>query len=161
MGVRFYPDLPRVYLDMDGPLADFDLYCQLKGLNPKEAKRYSGTYLSLPPTVDAIDAVEFLISKRNLDLFVLSKIPSENPGAATEKHFWLERHLPALASRLILSPDKGCVGSKRDFLVDDHPEWANADKFPGEIITFKTISNKSGHTWTQILEYFATRLQPH
>lgn len=154
MGVRTYPNLPRIYLDMDGPLADFDHYCQLRGFDPKEAKLYSGTYLNLPPTYGALEGVAELLAKPNLFIFVLSKIPSGNPGAATEKHFWLERHLPRLAQRLILSPDKGCIGTERDFLVDDHPEWANAHTFPGTILKFKTSSSDTGHDWNSILQSF-------
>jgi hypothetical protein len=151
MGVRIYPDLPRVYLDMDGPLANFDLYCQERKLDPHQAKLYSGTYLNLPPTEGAIEAVRKLLKRSHLFLFVLSKIPSGNPGAATEKHFWLERHLPELSKRLILSPDKGCFGTARDYLIDDHPEWANAHNFPGTIFKFKTSPVDVGYDWPHLL----------
>lgn len=136
---------------MDGPLADFDLYCTQRGLDPKEAKRYSDTYLNLPPTKGAIEHVAELLEMNKLYLFVLSKIPAENPGAATEKHFWLERYFPPLASRLILSPDKGCVGTPRDFLVDDHPEWANAHNFPGTILHFGSPTCRN---WGDVLSFF-------
>ena len=49
---------------------------------------------------------------------------------------WLNKHLPILEDHIIVTPDKGCIGTKRDFLIDDHPEWANAHKFPGKIIKF-------------------------
>lgn len=153
MGVRTYPDLPRVYLDMDGPLADFDKYCVSGGLDPAHAKLYSGTYLNLPPTDGAIEGVKTLLTMSKIDIFVLSKIPSGNPGAATEKHFWLERHIPQLSNRLILSPDKGCVGSERDFLIDDHPEWANAHNFKGTIITFKMLPE----SWPNITAFFGVK----
>jgi 5'(3')-deoxyribonucleotidase len=151
---------------MDGPLADFDLYCQIKKLDPQVAKKYSGTYLNLAPTTGSIEAVEVLTSMKNLDVFVLTKIPSENHGAATEKHIWLERYFPTLVKHLIISPDKGCVGTKRDFLIDDHPEWANAHNFSGEIITFQVVitphaAKPPGLTWPEILEYISIRLTPH
>lgn len=149
MGVRVYPDLPRIYLDMDGPLADFDSYCAQRGLDPEHAK--SGTYLNLPITKGAIEGVIELLELRRFDIFVLSKIPSENPGAATEKHFWLERHFSPLAKKLILSPDKGCVGKPRDFLVDDHPEWANAHNFPGTMIHFGIQPFRG---WSDIILFF-------
>jgi 5'(3')-deoxyribonucleotidase len=57
----------------------------------------------------------------------LSKIPAENPHSATEKMLWVREHFPYLGDKIILTPDKGCVGSQRDFLIDDHPEWANAN----------------------------------
>lgn len=151
MGVRVYPDLPRIYLDMDGPLADFDKYCVQRGYEPEQAKKYSGTYLNLPPTTGSLETVIELLEMHRFDIFVLSKIPSENPGAATEKHFWLERFFPPLAKKLILSPDKGCVGTPRDFLVDDHPEWANAHNFPGTILHFGSIECRN---WGDVLNFF-------
>lgn len=146
MGIREYEDIPRIYLDMDGPLSDFDSYCAVNGFDPEQAKLYSGTYLNLQPTEDAIESVKILKSIKNFDLFVLSKIPRLNPGAATEKHFWLQRYFPVLADRLILSPDKGCIGTYRDLLIDDHPEWANAKNFPGTVIGFGKQHNTNWRT---------------
>lgn len=140
---------------MDGPLADFDLYCLDLGLDPSHAKLYCGTYLHLPVTDHALEAVERLTSDTRWDVFVLSKIPSGNPGAATEKHFWLRKYFPTLEKKLILSPDKGCVGSSRDILIDDHPEWANAHNFPGTIIKFD--SSHPLAAWKQILSRLTVR----
>lgn len=135
MGTRKYPDTPRVYLDMDGPLADFDAAYKAHGLEPKHFKRVAGAYLNLPVVPGALEAVRF-IETLNLQVFLLTKIPSCNPYAATEKLLWVEKHLPALADKVIISSDKGAVGTSRDFLVDDHPEWANADNFPGQVLLF-------------------------
>jgi 5'(3')-deoxyribonucleotidase len=81
---------------------------------------------------------------------VCTKIPSKNPYAAAEKLIWMSKHLHILHDRVIITPDKGCIGTKRDYLIDDHPEWANAHNFEGTILKFtKTFG------WPQILEYFA------
>ena len=138
---------------MDGPLADYDSYCSELGIEPEEAKLLSVTYLHLFPTEGAIKGVKALETLGYYP-FVLSKIPSRNPGAATEKHHWLHRYFPSLKHRLILSPDKGCIGTARDLLIDDHPEWANAHNFPGEILTFKTTTNQ-GQTWDEIIDFLS------
>ena len=155
MSVKVYRDVPRVYLDMDGPLAEFDGYCKKINLEPNVAKLLDDTYPSLLPTEGSIEAVHKLLAMDKLDVFVLTKIPSKNLGAASDKLRWLDRYLPMLVPRLIVSPDKGCVGTARDYLVDDHPEWANAHNFPGRVMTFKTASG--GMTWDEILAYFNTR----
>lgn len=78
---------------------------------------------------------------------MMTKIPSENPYAASEKLMWMHHHLPEIEDHIIITPDKGCVGSSKDFLVDDFPEWANAHNFPGTVIQFggvrKTFIDKS------------------
>lgn len=136
MGVRTYPNTPRVYLDMDGPLANFDKAALEHGMSPSHFKRVAGAYLGLAPTPGAKDAVAAMLAA-GLQVFALTKTPKSNPYAATEKLLWIREHFPDLDDKVIISSDKGAVGTARDFLVDDHPEWANADKFPGKIVHFK------------------------
>ena len=136
MGVRNYPDIPRVYFDMDGVLADFEAGARRQGMAPKHYKRVAGAYLDLPLVPGAGEALETLHAAGFL-LFALTKIPSQNPYAATEKLLWAQRYAPILGDHIIVSPDKGAVGTARDFLIDDHPEWANAHNFPGTVIHFK------------------------
>lgn len=135
MGVRTYPDLPRVYVDMDGVIAAFEAAARARGITPAQLKLQRGAYLGLQVIPGAKEALRDL-AQLDVDIFVLTKIPSGNVYAATEKLLWIERHFPELHDRVIITSDKGCVGKERDFLIDDHPEWANADQFPGTIITF-------------------------
>lgn len=151
MGKREYPDLPRVYIDLDGPCADFDRHCALTGLTPAKAKMIPGAYKSLPVTPGAIVAVNYLLTLKEIDVWLLSKIPSKNFLSATEKFQWAYKNFPPLAFKLILSPDKGCVGRYQDFLIDDHPEWANANNFPGRVLKFKTMQNNDGFNWNEII----------
>lgn len=136
---------------MDGPCADYDLYCRTTGQKPDEAKLIRGTYAALPVTPGAIEAISQLIAMKGVDTWLLSKIPSENFLSATEKFQWTARVFPSLADKLILSPDKGCVGTYLDFLIDDHPEWANATNFPGRVLKFKTMQNNDGFNWNEII----------
>lgn len=135
MGVRTYPDRPRVYVDMDGVIADFEGALRAHGLTPGELKIKRGAYQALPIIEGAKEALHAFI-RMGLEVFGLTKIPGSNPYAATEKLLWIAAHFPELHDRVIITPDKGCVGTPRDFLIDDHPEWANADKFAGTIVRF-------------------------
>lgn len=135
MAERHYPDIPRVYFDMDGVLADFERSAHEHSMDPAHFKRVAGAYLDLPVVPGALEALGS-IERAGFLVFVLTKIPASNPYAATEKLLWARRHLPALEDRIIITPDKGAVGRSRDFLIDDHPEWANARNFPGTLLHF-------------------------
>lgn len=148
MGVMTYPNKPRVYLDMDGVLADFDRAAHEHGMDPAHFKRVAGAYFGMEPVPGAIEAVRQMEAMGFLT-FGLTKIPRSNPYAATEKLLWARHHFPSIADRIIISPDKGAVGTARDFLVDDHPEWANANNFPGTVIRFEG-------DWSAVLGAMAT-----
>lgn len=135
MGVRKYKDVRRVYFDMDGVLADFERAFTDAGLTVKEFKLKQGSYLSIPTMKGALEAVELAL-ELGFEIFALTKIPTKNPHSATEKIIWLNDNFPQFGDHIILSPDKGVVGKPVDILIDDHPEWANADKFPGHIVKF-------------------------
>lgn len=144
MGVRTYSKIARVYLDMDGVLADFEASAAHNQSTPSSFNRVAGAYRSLAPTAGAVAAVRSL-ETAGLLVFALTKIPRLNPYAATEKILWLSEHFPSLEDRVIITPDKGCVGTTEDFLVDDHPEWANAHSFSGSVIHFV---GRSDVAWT-------------
>lgn len=149
MGSRTYPDTPRVYFDLDGVLADFVRAAQEHGIDPAHFKRVAGAYLSLPLMAGAVEAVE-RAQNLGLQVFALTKIPTSNPYAATEKLLWIRTHLPALDDKVIISSDKGAVGTARDFLIDDHPQWANAKNFPGTLIHFK-------NDWEEVFQVLERR----
>jgi 5'(3')-deoxyribonucleotidase len=158
MSVREYPDIPRIFVDMDGPTADFERGMNEHNLPASKFKLIPGTYINLHPTPGAIDAIHALM---DLGFFVimLTKIPSENPYSATEKIMWIYKHIPRIEDHIIISPDKGCVGTEHDFLIDDHPEWANAHNFVGTVVKFGgdvDIQHSHIHcpNWRTILQYF-------
>lgn len=125
----------RIYLDMDGVLADFDAVSKQRNIPPKEMKMIQGIYQLLPVFPGARDGVKALLNTP-YDIWILTKTPDKNPYAATEKLLWANVHFPELKYKVLISPDKGAVGDTGDVLVDDHPEWANAKNFGGTVIHF-------------------------
>ncbi|MEG0870426.1 MAG: hypothetical protein RSG77_25805, partial [Hafnia sp.] len=93
MGVRNYPDTPRVFLDMDGPLADFEKAVELENSSIEHHKRIAGAYARMPLTPGAKQALATIIELK-FEPFSLTKIPRSNPYAATEKLLWVQQNLP-------------------------------------------------------------------
>jgi 5'(3')-deoxyribonucleotidase len=140
--VENFDKVPRIYLDLDGPLADYEKAAMLAGVHPKDAKKIKHFYRDLPVTEGARLSFNYLLSVSELstvkfEIWCLTKCPKENVYSATDKLLWIDENFPEIGSqRVILSRDKGVVGTRNDLLVDDHPEWANAMSFPGTVIKF-------------------------
>jgi len=161
MSVRDYPDVARIYVDMDGVVADFERAFTEAGQHPKQFKLVPGAYVNLHPIPGAVEGIHKLL-ELGFDVFMLTKIPSENPYAASEKFLWMYKHLPIIEDKIIISADKGAVGTERDFLIDDHPEWANAHSFPGTVIKFggEPDSTKAADhhpDWSSLVAMFTQR----
>ncbi len=147
MGKREYKDVPRVYVDMDGVLADFDSECTNSSMKPSELKLIPGIYRNLDVIPGAVNAIEKIV-EMGYEVWALTKPPSKNPSAASEKIEWMYENFPVFKDRIIITPDKGAVGESRDFIIDDHPEWANVEKFRGTIIKFE-------NNWEYIVDYLS------
>lgn len=149
--------MPRVFLDMDGVIVDFDAYrrqlqaeldakvaaCpgEYAGLNGAplitgdDIKRMPNAYESMPPIDGAIAGVRSLIGM-GFDVWLATKPPTGIAHAYAGKAAWVFKYLPELSRKLILTHDKGLLGCGSDFLVDDRPHRANCCEFPGAIIGF-------------------------
>lgn len=140
---------PRfIFLDQDGPLANFAVAAQIRGIDPLDAKMLPGFYRSLPLTPGAKEAVQEMHTWHDVHVFIATKIPDHNPLAATEKIQWLHEHLPELEERIIVTPNKACIGTARDFLVDDRAHKADAQYFPGTFLHFGTAPHEG---WEQVM----------
>lgn len=147
MGVVSYKNVCRIYLDMDGVVADYDQACLDNGVTPKLYKRLAGAFIDLSPIEGCDVAVRFFDSI-GFDVWFLTKPPTNNIYAASEKLAWINKYFPEHIGKVIITCDKGCVGTQKDYLIDDHPEWANASNFPGTVIKFDT-------DWMTFLRKFA------
>ncbi len=147
---------PRfIFLDQDGPLADFAVAADRAGLTPVEAKMLPGFYRGLPLTPGAREAVAEMHTWDDVHVFIATKIPDRNPLAATEKIQWLHEHFPELEERIIVTPNKACIGTSRDFLVDDRAHKADAGFFPGMFLHFGTAPYQD---WSAVMAVLRQQL---
>ena len=134
----------NVFIDSDGPIADFDHDLKKSGLTADKFKHLPGTYLWLPITGGAEQGLAQLkaLDDRNLiKVWIATKTPSNSPYAYTEKVLWYRRNFPWLEDRIILTHDKSVLGTKDDLLLDDRPHKANASLFPGTFVLFRPDEN--------------------
>ena len=147
----------NVFVDSDGPVADFDYDLRKSGMHTDDFKHVPGTYLWLPVTkgaVEALHSLKILDDSNQLRVWIATKTPSHNPYAYTEKVLCYRRNFPWLEDRVILTHDKSLLGSEGDLLIDDRPHKANADKFRGTFVYFdpQTPHNSWHHALNQIVE---------
>jgi hypothetical protein len=122
-----------VYLDLDGVLANIH---EKIGFNtsyddtPVEIS-LKGFYRNLNVMKGAYEFVQWCLDYEEIDLYIATKIPRNNPYAATEKILWVEKHFGELSKKVFITPDKTkLIG---DFLIDDDPKW---ETFEGNFVRF-------------------------
>lgn len=141
----------RIFIDMDGVLADFGRLKRELGMESDEMKRMPGAYARLQPIPGALEAVRSLIGM-GYECWVATKPPTGVPHAYADKAEWVLRHLPELKRRIIITHDKGLLGDECDYLIDDRPHKANCEMFPGVLVRFI-----GGVTWADVLAMFRLR----
>jgi len=150
----------RIYLDMDGVLAD--LGKGAKGHSEGNKSEYKenpddipGVFRNLPPIAGAIEAVNKLLDCKKFDLFILTTAPWDNPSAWSDKRLWIEQHFSnSFRKKMIITHRKDLLIG--DYLIDDRT--ANgASEFKGEHIYFgwDYINKKENKypTWQSVLDY--------
>jgi hypothetical protein len=132
----------RVFLDMDGVLADFERLrreTETQGyfthLTGDMLKHIPGAFASMQPIPGAIAGVKVLIGK-GFDVWVASKPATGLPHTYSEKAGWILRWFPELKRKIILTHDKGLLGCAEDYLVDDRVHKANCAAFRGRLLHF-------------------------
>jgi hypothetical protein len=134
------PALINVYIDSDGPVADFDKALKASGMHADDFKHLPGIYLWLDITAGAAEGIARLKAFDDaglLRVWIATKTPSGSPYAYTEKVLWYRRLFPWLEDRVILTHDKHLLGTEHDWLLDDRPHKANASKFRGAFFLFR------------------------
>lgn len=139
---------PRVFIDMDGVVVDFDAFKTAHNLTGDQVKKMRGAYLSMPAIPGALDAVRSLIGM-GYEVWLATKPPTGVPHAYSDKVAWVLEYLPELKRRIIITHDKGLLGGPDDFLCDDRPHKANCEAFTGTLLRFV-----DGYHWPEALAHF-------
>ena len=144
---------PILYLDMDGPLVDFDSgVAHCASFEEKECiMNTPGFFENLPPAEGALEAVDWLI--QHFECFILTTTPWDAPHSGMEKRLWVDKHLPNyFYKRLITSHFKNLnIG---DYLVDDRTK-NGAGEFTGELILY---GSEKFPDWASIVAYLKTKV---
>jgi 5'(3')-deoxyribonucleotidase len=148
----------NVFVDSDGPVADFRADLVKSGLPIEQFKYVPGIYLWLPITSGAEYSLSILKEyddKNLLRTWILTKTPKGSPYAYTEKVLWYRRNFPWLEDRVVLAHDKSLLGTADDILFDDRPHKGNASLFRGTFVLFK--EDDPVQSWAELLNTVAGR----
>jgi 5'(3')-deoxyribonucleotidase len=132
-------EVPNIFIDSDGVIADFDKALIESGLTADNFKHVEGAYLFLdvmPHATEALSKLRFLEESGLIKVWILTKTPTFCPHSYTEKILWYRKHFPWLENRVILSQDKSLLGDHNDFLIDDRPHKGNVHLFKGTFWLF-------------------------
>ncbi len=147
-----------LWLDMDGVIADYELGAAAAGIEPDQFLNEPGAFRDLALMPYAYDAVHRLKDHLGLHrLKFLSKPADERWDASClEKLDWMAEHFPSIPqSHIHLVKDKATRGMADDLLVDDHPEWSNAENFPGHVLKFE-----GPHSWAKVFHHVGLTSHP-
>lgn len=143
-------DKQRFFVDMDGTVAVF------KEVDTLETLYEEGYFKTLAPIPNVINAVKEIIKNYpNIEVNILSALPSDSKYAATEKDEWLDKYLPEVDKNhrifTICGEDKKnfIEGGVRetDFLLDDYTKNLTLWQPPARGIKILNGINHSNGTW--------------
>ena len=139
---------PKIFIDMDGVIVDFDAYRDALGISGDIVKAMPDAYYNMEPIPGAINAVG-LLSKMGYDVYLATKPPTGVAHAYQDKVRWVLKHMPFLDRKIIITHNKGLLGDEHDYLIDDRPHAAFCDDFKGTFIYFRGVDH-----WNVIVDYF-------
>lgn len=135
---------PRIYIDMDRTLVDYDKgFAKWRGeMEFPQSKQ--GFWYNLEPLPGAIESFKFLESK--YDVWILTRPSFHNLNCYNEKAQWVRDNLGFDAQvKTILCGNKSLV--KGEFLIDDH----NKDGQPEFEGVWIQIGNKEYPDWPSVI----------
>ena len=145
-----------VYIDLDGVIVDLigEMHHELKNTSqtfedPTDIIDHSETiFLNAKPIPDALEAITEL--EKHFDVYILSTAPWHNIHSWSQKRIWVEKHLPTMYKKLILTHHKNQLMG--NYLIDDRLKNGVAD-FKGEHIH---IFQEDFPTWQSVLDHILT-----
>lgn len=142
-----------LYIDLDGVIVDligelnFELEnSTIKYNDPTDLIDDSETiFLNAKPIPHALESIEEL--EKHFDVYILSTAPWHNINAWFQKRIWVEKYLPSMFKKLILTHHKNqLIG---DYLIDDRTK-NGAGEFKGEHLH---IFTEKYPDWQSIIDY--------
>ena len=142
-------DKQRLFVDMDGTLAEFKTVDTLETLYEKDY------FLHLKPNENVLGAIKQLIADNDFDVYILSAYLTDSRYALEEKNAWLDKYLPELPQekRLFVpcGTDKSVAvpGLIRpdDYLLDDYTKNLSEWEPPAKGIKLINGINHTNGTW--------------
>lgn len=125
---------PRAYVDLDDVVADYMKAKVASKLSYSDFNAADGSFRNLEVMKDSHKGLA-LLTELGYEVWVCTRPPSKVPQAWADKASWILEHFPFLAGRVIMTPDKGCIGQEGDLLIDDSPASNNGINFRGTLIT--------------------------
>ncbi|MET3731309.1 5' nucleotidase, NT5C type [Moheibacter stercoris] len=146
-----------IYIDLDGVIVDLigELYQELPQVSlelkePTDWIDHSETiFLNAKPVAHSLEAVAEL--EKHYDVYILSTAPWANIHSWSQKRIWVEKHLPTMFKKLILTHHKHLL--KGDYLIDDRTK-NGASEFTGKHIH---IFSEAYPSWESVLEELIPR----
>lgn len=150
-----------VYIDLDGVVVDLMLEVQhelssensLYKMEEELIDASETVFLNSPPIPDALEAIAEL--EKHYEVFILSTAPWLNVHAWSQKRLWIEKHLPSMYKRLILTHRKDLLLG--DYLIDDRTNNGAAE-FSGEHIHIFHPDSKYPD-WESVLNYLVPKIK--
>jgi 5'-nucleotidase len=143
----------RIYVDMDGTIADFYGAVEKRRLLAETTQEKSwpqskiGFFLNLEPIEGAIEAINFL--NKQYDVWFLTRPSFMNIHSYSEKASWIQKYFGMEGlKKLILCGNKSLL--KGDYLIDDTDVDGQLE-FEGNFIK---IGSKEFPNWSEILKLF-------
>ena len=142
-------DRQRLFVDMDGTLAEFKTVDTLETLYEKDY------FINLKPNENVLGAIKQLIADNDFDVYILSAYLTDSRYALEEKNAWLDKYLPELPQekRLFVpcGTDKSVAvpGLIRpdDYLLDDYTKNLSEWEPPAKGIKLINGINHTNVTW--------------
>lgn len=117
----------KVYMDMDGPLADFIGHWHDRDpRHPNPPEMYEkGFFYNLKPTAGSQKCIRKLLNQKFIDLEILTKPCPVSYISYTEKAEWIANYFPELINKINMTQNKLLFANDRSILVDDDHsgEW--------------------------------------
>ena len=168
---------PLLLLDMDGPLAAFDValwaFCQsmdirmnITDLDDPNRKYYMTENMLLPKdqvlTRYMLDKSSFFrnlpvtngaiegveLLQSEFDVWVCTKPLDTNPTCRNDKMWWISHHFPNLYTKVIMTPNKSMVAG--DILLDDAPNPIYMHTSIWRPVVFRDTFNGEGSHWAHL-----------